>query len=408
MRRSVAGRRVIIRGMARALEGLRVVDCSRLIAGGVLATVLADHGADVVKVENPRGGDPLRTWLRERGELWWKVYARGKRSITLNLTTPRGQALLRRLLRDADVLIENYVPGTFEKWGLDWPTLSADNPRLIFARVSGWGQDGPYRDRPGFGTMVEAMSGFAVTTGDAEGPPTLPSFPMADMVAALAGAAAVLAALRHRDQVSGRGQVVDISLYEPLLSVLGPDAAGYAVDGTVRTRHGNTSDNASPRGTYRTREGKWNALPASTPASTAALFGSLGLAHLLADPRFATNDARVRHNDLVDAALATSIGERTLDEMRGLFESSDLTACAVYDIADITKDPHVIARGILLDVADPQLGAVRMTAPTPRLTATPADVRWAGPPLGAHNAEVYGALGISGAELEHLKRDGIV
>lgn len=394
--------------MNGALAGLRVIDCSRLIAGGVLATILADHGADVVKVENPRGGDPLRTWLRERGELWWKVYARGKRSITLNLTAPRGQALLRRLVRDADVLIENYVPGTFERWGLSWDVLSADNPRLVFARVSGWGQDGPYRERPGFGTMVEAMSGFAHTTGDADGPPTLPSFPMADMVAALAGCTAVLAALRHRDQVSGRGQVVDISLYEPLLSLLGPDAAGYALDGTVRERHGNTSDNASPRGTYRTRDGKWIALSASTPASAAALFGGLGLGHLLDDPRFATNDARVRHNALVDAALARAIGERTLDDMRGLFESSDLTACAVYDIADITKDPHVIARGILVDVPDPELGAVRMTAATPRLTATPAAVRWAGPPLGAHNAEVYGALGISGAELEHLERDGIV
>ena len=394
--------------MNGALAGLRVIDCSRLIAGGVLATILADHGADVVKVENPRGGDPLRTWLRERGELWWKVYARGKRSITLNLTAPRGQALLRRLVRDADVLIENYVPGTFERWGLSWDVLSAENPRLVFARVSGWGQDGPYRERPGFGTMVEAMSGFAHTTGDADGPPTLPSFPMADMVAALAGCTAVLAALRHRDQVSGRGQVVDISLYEPLLSLLGPDAAGYALDGTVRERHGNASDNASPRGTYRTRDGKWIALSASTPASAAALFGALGLGHLLDDPRFATNDARVRHNALVDAALACAIGERTLDDMRGLFESSDLTACAVYDIADITKDPHVIARGILVDVPDPELGAVRMTAATPRLTATPAAVRWAGPPLGAHNAEVYGALGISGAELEHLERDGIV
>lgn len=394
--------------MTGALAGLRVIDCSRLIAGGVLATVLADHGADVVKVENPRGGDPLRTWLRDRGELWWKVYARGKRSITLNLTVPRGQALLRRLVRDADVLIENYVPGTFERWGLGWNALCAENPRLVFARVSGWGQDGPYRERPGFGTMVEAMSGFAHTTGAADGPPTLPSFPMADMVAALAGCTAVLAALRHRDQVSGRGQVVDISLYEPLLSVLGPDAAGYALDGTVRERHGNTSDNASPRGTYRTRDDKWIALSASTPASATALFGSLGLGHLLADPRFATNDARVRHNDLVDAALADAIGKRTLDEMRGLFESTDLTACAVYDIADISKDPHVIARGILIDVPDPDLGAVRMTAPTPRLAATPATVRWAGPPLGAHNAEVYGALGISAAELEHLERDGVV
>jgi crotonobetainyl-CoA:carnitine CoA-transferase CaiB-like acyl-CoA transferase len=394
--------------MTGALAGLRVIDCSRLIAGGVLATVLADHGADVVKVENPRGGDPLRTWLRERGELWWKVYARGKRSVTLNLTDPRGQALLRRLARDADVLVENYVPGTFERWGLGWDVLSRDNPRLVFARVSGWGQDGPYRERPGFGTMVEAMSGFAHTTGEPDGPPTLPSFPMADMVAALAGCAAVLAALRHRDQVSGRGQVVDISLYEPLLSVLGPDAAAHALDGTVRARRGNTSDNASPRGTYRTRDGKWVALSASTPASAKALFTALGLGSLLEDPRFATNDARVRHGALVDGTLAEAIGARTLDDMRGLFESSDLTACPVYDIADITKDPHVIARGILLDVPDPALGAVRMTAPTPRLAGTPASVRWTGPPLGAHNDEVYGALGIPAAELERLRRDGVV
>jgi crotonobetainyl-CoA:carnitine CoA-transferase CaiB-like acyl-CoA transferase len=393
--------------MSGALADLRVIDCSRLIAGGVLCTVLADHGADVVKVENPRGGDPLRTWLRERGELWWKVYARGKRSITLNLSVPRGQALLRRLARDADVLVENYVPGTFEKWGLGWDALSAENPRLVFARVSGWGQDGPYRDRPGFGTMVEAMSGFAHTTGPADGPPTLPSFPMADMFAALAGATAVLAALRHRD-ATGRGQVIDISLYEPLLSVLGPDAAAYALDGTVRTRHGNTSDNASPRGTYRTRDGRWVALSASTPASAKALFGALGLSHLLDDPRFATNDARVKHKELVDDALARAFGERTLDDVRGLFETSDLTASAVYDIADISKDPHVIARGVLIDVPDPAIGTVRMPAPTPRLTLTPPAVRWTGPPLGAHNREVYAALGIDEAELETLRHDGII
>jgi crotonobetainyl-CoA:carnitine CoA-transferase CaiB-like acyl-CoA transferase len=394
--------------MSGALTGLRVIDCSRLIAGGVLATILADHGADVVKVENPHGGDPLRTWLRERGELWWKVYARGKRSITLNLTHARGQALLTRLVRDADVLIENFVPGTFERWGLGWDVLSAQNPRLVFARVSGWGQDGPYRTRPGFGTMVEAMSGFAHTTGEPEGPPTLPSFPMADMIAALAGTSAVLAALRYRDQVSGRGQVVDISLYEPLLSVLGPDAAGYARDGTVRQRHGNTSDNASPRGTYRTLDDKWIALSASTPTSATAVFTALGLADLLDDPRFATNDARVEYNELVDATLAQAIGQHTLEELRAMFESRELTACPVYDIADITKDPHVVARGILIDIKDTALGAVRMTAPTPRLSATPGEVRWAGPTLGAHNREVYGALGIDDAELEQLGRDGIV
>jgi len=394
--------------MRGALAGLRVVDCSRLIAGGVLATILADHGADVVKVENPRGGDPLRTWLKERGELWWKVYARGKRSITLNLAHPRGQTLLTRLVKDADVLVENFVPGTLEKWGLGWEVLSAENPRLVLARVSGWGQDGPYRDRPGFGTMVEAMSGFAAATGPADGPPTLPSFPMADMVAALAGAAAVLAALRHRDHVSGRGQVIDLSLYEPLLSLLGPIAAEYALDGTIRTRHGNQSDNASPRGTYRTRDGKWIALSASTPASARALFDGLGLADLLEDPRFSTNDARVAHNDLVDAALTRAIGERTLDEMLHRFETLDLTAAPVYDIADIIKDPHVVARSILVDVPDADLGTVRMTAPTPRLTDTPASVRWAGPPLGAHNRDVYTSLGLGAAEIDELKRVGII
>jgi crotonobetainyl-CoA:carnitine CoA-transferase CaiB-like acyl-CoA transferase len=394
--------------MSGALAGLRVIDCSRLVAGGVLATVLADHGADVIKVENPRGGDPLRTWLAGRGELWWKVYARGKRSVTLNLAVPRGQALLRRLVREADVLIENYLPGTFEKWGLTWEALSAENPRLVYARVSGWGQDGPYRERPGFGTMVEAMSGFAATTGAEDGPPTLPSFPMADMVAALAGCSAVLAALRHRDLASGRGQVIDISLYEPLLSVLGPDAAGYARAGTVRTRRGNTSDNASPRGTYRTREGKWVALSASTPASARALLAGLGLDAMLEDPRFATNDARVAHNDLVDQALQDAIGKRTLREMVRLFETNDLTASPVYDIADISRDPHVVARRILIDVPDSTLGAVRMTAPTPRLSETPATVRWTGPPLGAHNREVFGALGIDDQHLEELQRDGIL
>jgi crotonobetainyl-CoA:carnitine CoA-transferase CaiB-like acyl-CoA transferase len=392
----------------RALQGLRVIDCSRLIAGGVLSTVLADHGADVIKVENPRGGDPLRTWLKERGQLWWKVYARGKRSITLNLAVPRGQELLKTLVTGADVLIENFRPGTFEKWGLGWDALSVANPRLIFARVSGWGQDGPYRDRPGFGTMVEAMSGFAVTTGPADGPPTLPSFPMADMVAALAGASAVLAALRHRDQISGRGQVIDISLYEPLLAVLGPAAAEYAQDGIVHTRHGNQSGHASPRGTYRTRDGKWVALSASTPASAEALFKGLGLGHFLGDPRFATNDARVRHNDLVDAALGEAIGRRPLDEMQHLFETIDLTASPVYDIADITKDPHVTARGILADVPDPELGSVRMVAPTPRLRDTPAAITWAGPPLGAHNREVYAGIGVDGAELDELKRQEVV
>ena len=393
---------------ARALSDLRVVDCSRLIAGGVLATMLADLGADVIKVENPTGGDPLRTWSKSLGELWWKVYARGKRAITLNLTKPEGQALLKRLVKAADVLIENYVPGTFEKWGLGWDVLSKENPRLVMVRVSGWGQDGPYRDRPGFGTMVEAMSGFAATTGPAESP-TLPSFPMADMVAAQAGAVAVLAALRYRDSVSGRGQMIDVPLYEPLLAILGPNALEYRAHGIVRKRIGNRSHNASPRGTYKTQDGKWVALSASTPASAEAMFKALGLERLLADPRFATNDARIANGEEVDEALAEAIGRRSREEIVRLFETEGLTAAPVYDIADIMEDPHFKARRTFIELPDPQLGTVTMSAPTPRLSETPGKVRWAGPALGAHNREVFaGELGLSDPELERLKADGII
>jgi crotonobetainyl-CoA:carnitine CoA-transferase CaiB-like acyl-CoA transferase len=393
---------------ARALSDLRVVDCSRLIAGGVLATMLADLGADVIKVENPKGGDPLRTWSKSLGELWWKVYARGKRSITLNLTKPEGQALLKRLVKAADVLIENYVPGTFEKWGLGWDALSKENPRLVMVRVSGWGQDGPYRDRPGFGTMVEAMSGFAATTGPAESP-TLPSFPMADMVAAQAGAVAVLAALRYRDSVSGRGQMIDVPLYEPLLAILGPNALEYRAHGIVRERIGNRSHNASPRGTYKTQDGKWVALSASTPASAEAMFKALGLERLLADPRFATNDARIANGEAVDEALAEAIGRRSREEIVRLFETEGLTAAPVYDIADIMEDPHFKARRTFVEVPDPQLGTVTMSAPTPRLSDTPGTIRWAGPALGAHNREVFAdELGLSDVELDRLKADGII
>ena len=395
-------------GRGGALADLRVVDCSRLIAGGVLATMLADLGADVIKVENPKGGDPIRTWSKALGELWWKVYGRGKRSITLNLTKPEGQALLKRLVRTADVLIENYVPGTFEKWGLSWDALSKENPRLVMVRVSGWGQDGPYRDRPGFGTMVEAMSGFAATTGPAESP-TLPSFPMADMVAAQAGAVAVLAALRHRDRVSGRGQMIDVPLYEPLLAILGPNPLEYRAHGIVRERIGNRSHNASPRGTYKTREGKWVALSASTPASAEALFKALGLEGLLADPRFATNDARIANGGAVDEAIASAIGKRSREEIVRLFETEGLTAAPVYDIADIMEDPHFKARRTFVELPDPDLGTVTMTAPTPRLSDTPGSIRWPGPTLGAHNREVYGGeLGLPDTEIDRLKADGII
>jgi len=390
----------------RPLEGLSVLDLSRLVAGGMLTTVLADFGAEVVKVEQPKTGDPLRAWTKDGAPLWWQVYARNKKSVTCDLSTVAGQDLCRRLAAHADVLVESFIPGTLERWGLGPDALLEANPRLVMIRISGWGQDGPYAARPGFGTLVEAASGFAALTGFPDRPPVLPPIPLADMVAALYGVSAALIALRVRERVGG--QVIDLSLFEPLFSILGPQAAEYVRFGTVRPRIGNLSHNAAPRNTYASADGTWFAVSASTQAMTERLFAALGLEGLIGDPRFATNAARLRHREELDALVAAEFARQPAAELMETFSARGVTAMPVYDVAQIIADPHFAHRGVVVTVPDESGQPVAMHPVIPRMSATPGTIEHVGPPLGAHNREVYGRLGISAAELGALEEAGVV
>lgn len=390
------------------LEGVRVLDLSRLVAGGMLGMQLADFGAEVVKVEQPGRGDPLRSWRAGGQSLWWRVYSRNKRTITLNLQHERGKSLFRQLLPRFDVLIESFVPGTLERWGLGPATLHDWRPNLIVARISAWGQDGPKRGQPGFGTLVEAGTGLAAATGEADRPPALPPLPLADMVGALYGVNAVMFALYARDVRRQAGQTIDLALFEGLFSILGPTAAEYATAGTVRTRQGSKSTNAAPRGMYATRDRGWIAVSASTPVMAERFLRGYGLSALLDDPRFATNEARVRHTDDLDRLIAAEIGARTIAENEALIEREGLTAIAVGTIADIEANPHWRARGLTLDVTDDD-GTVRMHAVVPRLSGTPGAIRWGGRALGADNAAFYGQeLGLTTADLEELRGLGAI
>jgi crotonobetainyl-CoA:carnitine CoA-transferase CaiB-like acyl-CoA transferase len=391
-----------------ALEGVRILDLSRLIAGGTAGTLLADFGADVVKVEQPRTGDPLRQWTFEGQPYWWKVYARNKRYITLNLKSAEGKDLFRRLVPKFDAVIESFVPGTLEQLGLGWDTLSAWHPKLILLRISGWGQSGPGSHRPGFGTLVEAASGFAAMNGEPDGAPIVPSFPLADMTSGLYAANALMFALYNRDVRGGTGQVIDVSLFESLFSLLGPQSAEYATSGKVRERQGSRSTNAAPRGCYPTKDGRWIAVSASTPKMAERFLTGYGLGAMLQDERFATNEARVRHRQALDDAVAAAIGGRTLEENLDVIEEHALTAAAVQTVADIEQDDHWRSRRLVVDVRDGDL-SVRMHNVTPRLSATPGEIRWAGGTLGEHNDEIYQSeLGLDERELKHLKEAGII
>lgn len=391
----------------KSLEGIRILDLSRMVAGGIAGMLLADFGADVVKVEQPGSGDPLRQWTSAGRPLWWKVYARNKRFVTLNLKSAEGRDLLLRMLPQYDVLMESFVPGTLERLGLDWETLRARHPRLILLRISGWGQTGPDSGRPGFGTLVEAASGFAEMNGEADGAPIVPSFPLADSVSGLYASNAIMFALRHRDAHGGAGQVIDLSLFESLFSLLGPLSAEYAAAGTLRTRDGSRSRNAGPRGCYRTADGQWIAVSGSTPKMAERFLRSYGLEALLKDPRFATNGARVTHRDELDGEVARAIASRTLAENVAIIDANQLTAMPVQTIADIEAHPHWRARGLTLDVANGD-GGVRMHNVVPRLSESPGAIRWAGGELGQDNHAVYGALGISCDEQQRLRASGVI
>ena len=390
------------------LRGIRAIDLSRLVAGNMLSLQLADFGAEVIKIEDPERGDPLRDWRVKGISVHWKVYARSKKSLALALRSPEGLALLARLIDTADVLIENFRPGTLEAMGLAPAALHERNPGLIIVRVSGWGQDGPYRERPGFGSLVEGMSGFAAKNGFADRPPVLPPLALADMIAGLYGMSAVLLALRHREVKGGKGQVIDLPLLDPIFSILGPDAAEYRLTGAVKPRTGSRSATTSPRNAFRTRDGRYIAISASIQAMAERLFRAIGRADMIEDPRFRTNADRVKHADECEAPIAAFIAARDLADNLAFFEKAEVTAAPIYDIDQFLADPHVRARGIVVDLPDGELGTVPMHAVVPRLSATPGHIRAPAPTLGEHTAALLGEIGVGAAELEALARAGTI
>jgi crotonobetainyl-CoA:carnitine CoA-transferase CaiB-like acyl-CoA transferase len=393
---------------AGPLEGVRVIDMSRLVAGNAVSSQLADFGAEIIKIEDPGKGDPLRAWQTNGVSVHWKLYARNKKSVALSLRPARGRELLLDLISTAEVLIENFRPGTLEKMGLAPAELHERNPRLVIVRVSGWGQDGPYKDRPGFGTLVESLSGYASRTGFADREPVLPPTALADMVAGLYGAFAVMVALRRVEVEGGEGQVIDLPLLDPLFSFIATEAPIYNLTRQVRPRTGSRSETTSPRNVFRTKDGRYIGISASIQAMSERLFRAIGREDMITDPRFADNTVRVKNADETEAPIVDFIAARTLEENMAIFAAAEVTASPVYDIDQFLADPHVQARGIVVDVPDAQLGRITMHNIIPRLSDTPGRLRTPAPEIGEHTAEILGQLGIAPAELEALAGEGIV
>ncbi len=393
-----------------ALSTLKVIDAASIFAGPMIATLLADFGADVIKVEHPLAGDSIRKfgWQKDGVSLFWAVMGRNKRSVTAKLSDPRGADILKRLVADADVLIENFRPGTMERWGLGWDVLRAINPRLVMVRTTGFGQTGPYRGRAGFGTLAEAMTGFAQINGFPDGPPILPSFSLADSVAALAGAFAALAALRWRER-SGRGQMIDLSLYEPLFWILGPHATVYDQLGLVQERTGNRTLFSSPRNAYLARDGVWLAVSGSAQSIAERIVRLVGRPELIAEPWFSNHDGRLAHQDELDDAIGAWIAERDSDEVVVAFEEQEAAIAPMLTIADIFADPQFAARETITEVDHPVLGSVKMQNVIARLSETPGAIRAPAPELGEHTRAVLrDELGYTDDELADLSGAGVI
>lgn len=393
------------------LAGLRVLDLATIYAGPLIAQLLGDFGADVIKVEHPGRGDGLRGHGRQVDGigLWWKIVARNKRTIAVNLSDRAGADLLLRLAATADVVIESFRPGTMERWGLGYDELSAANPALVMVRVSGFGQEGPYASRPGFGTLIEAMSGFAAVTGEPDGPPTLPPFGLADGVAGISGAMATMVALYHRDARGGRGQVVDLAVLDPLITVLGPQPTVYSLLGEIPARTGNRSTNNAPRNTYLTADGKWVAVSSSATSIAERIMAIIGHPELIDEPWFATGAGRAEHSDLIDSLVGDWIGARSRDEVLDTFEAAQAAVAAVYDVSTLVADPHIQARETLIEVPDADFGQLLMQNVLARLSASPGRIRFTGRPIGADtDAILIRELGLSESDVEGLRSRGVI
>jgi len=386
---------------APPLSGLRVVDLSRLVAGNIITHKLADFGADVIKVEKPGRGDDLRHWRVEGIETFWKAYCRNKRSVALDLRHDAGKATLEKLIKTADVLVENFRPGTLEKMGFAPDKLHETNPGLIVVRVSGWGQDGAYRDRPGFGSLVEAMSGFAAMNGFEDRPPVLPPIALADMIAGESGATAVLLALRARDR-DGKGQVIDVSLFEPIFAALGPQIANRRLTGRVQKRLGSMVEVAAPRNIYQTKDGGFIALSASTQATAERVFQVIGRPELIDDPRFRTNSDRVRNIEACDQVVADFMETMDRNEALALMTDAGVTAGIVADAADLDGHAYIESRNLVVELPDTDMGVFPMHGVSPRLSKTPGAIQHVGPQLGEHSEEVLKELGYSQEDIALL------
>lgn len=396
------------------LDGLRVVDCAGMIAGGFATTQLADFGADVIKIEHPEGTDPLREWppYDDGVSLWWKSIARNKRCVTLDLSTPAGSALLLDLIDDADVLVENFRPGTMEKWGLAPDRLHEENPGLIVVRQSGYGQTGPRSGKPGFGTVAEGISNWAYVNGFPDSKPLLPPISLGDLTAATFAVQGIMFALFERDVGrgggSGEGQVIDMSLYEPLFRLFVSEVEAYDRLGEVRERIGNHHESAAPRNVYETEDG-YMTLSASAQSIFENVAEAIGRPDIVEDPRFATNEARVDHADELDEIIGAWTRERSTDEAIAAMEAADAIVGPVYDMADIFEDEQYAARNDIVEMSDADLGSLKTAAPVPRLTRTPGAVEHAGPGHGQHNDEVYRSeLGLDEAEYDRLREEGVI
>jgi crotonobetainyl-CoA:carnitine CoA-transferase CaiB-like acyl-CoA transferase len=364
--------------------------------------------ASAAEIEEPGKGDPLRHWRVKGHSLFWKAYARNKKSLTLDLRKARAKELLLGLVERAQVLIENYRPGTLEKMGLAPETLHAVNPRLVIVRVSGWGQTGPYAQKPGFGTLVEGMSGYAAKTGFADRAPVLPPTALADMVAGLYGAYATMVALREVETKGGKGQVIDLSLLEPIHSVIGADAAMYRAAGIIPKRQGSRSNITSPRNVYQTRDGRWISISASMQSMAERLYAAVGVPDMIKDPRFADNSARLAHPDEAERPVREFIARHDCAECLAIFEAAEVTAAPIYDIDQFVADPHVQARQIVVDVPDEEIGSVTIHNVIPRLSGTPGALRRPAPKLGEHTAEMLARIGVDASQLATLRSERIV
>jgi crotonobetainyl-CoA:carnitine CoA-transferase CaiB-like acyl-CoA transferase len=389
------------------LDDLRVIDASTILAGPLCCQILGDYGADVIKIEHPTMGDSMRGHGEKKDgvSLWWKEISRNKRGLGLSLSTPEGADLFRRLAAEADVIVENFRPGTLERWGVGPDVLLEINPRLVLVRLTGFGQTGPYSSRPGFGTLAEAMSGFAHLTGGEDAPPTLPAFGLADSICGIAASSAALVALHHRER-TGEGQVVDMSILEPILTAVGPGPMIYQQLGVIGQRHGNRSTNNAPRNTYLTRDDKWVAVSTSAQSIAERVMHLVGHPEVIDEPWFASGTTRVHHVDELDEYVGSWIRQRDREEVLAAFTEVNAAIAPIYDARDITEDEHVRATQMLVEVPDEDFGTTLQHNVLGRLSRSPGAIRFPGRPLGADTDTILTDLGLQQSEIDALRESG--